>query len=130
MSEPVTYAISSGPPGGQLIMRFNKQEDRFVHQLVCQTEDQSNVLLTAINHGEPRVCSPIQEMVTETHNGSDVLLSVGRAGRNHWSGALRLSEESLVTEIACRVNQPTPWLGSVYRFAPNIVVEEFRPANI
>ena len=130
MSELVTHAISSGPPGRQLIMRFNKHEDRFGHQLVCQTKDQANVLLTAINHGEPHVCSPIQEMVTETHHGSDVLLSVGRAGRNHWSGAMTLSEESLVTEIACRVNQSTPWLGSVYRFVADVEVKEFRPTEI
>jgi len=69
---------------------------------------------------------PLQEVHLEERPGGEKLsLMVGRAGRSHWSVSCELQSESgnLAFDVACRIKEPAPWLGSSYQLSPGLVYE-------
>ena len=53
--------------------------------------------------------------------GRPVVLGVGQAGRSHYAASVAPHEslpDTLVFELACRIQEPPGWLGSTYRAEP------------
>lgn len=72
--------------------------------------------------GDPRwPASPVLTEVSEVDaGGRKALVGVGLAGRSHFSASItadRGQPETLVFELACRIQEAPSWLGSTYRMA-------------
>jgi len=124
--DPRQPSLTTGSPGGQLTIQFQFCDDRFHHQIGFQVASEFRPLMRSLESIDQKPASPpLQEIVTEVHGQAPVLLAVGQADRNHWSGAIsKLDAESRIQmEFACRVNNNTGWLGSTYQVDPECQVE-------
>lgn len=122
---PARQDLSSRQPphlvAGRLGVVFVWHEDRWLHRIVRA----DSVVLESVEGpfpgaGDPRwPASPVlTEVSTVETAGGIALLGVGRAGRSHFSASItadRLRPDTLVFDIACRIQETPGWLGSTYR---------------
>ncbi len=117
-TQPIPLSTPLGPSQEsseipRLGIQFCKYAEQYSHQvLLCCGKHTRSLLRSVDDTASP----PIQEWVAEDRDGQKVLLTVGQAGRNHWSGAIQPTREptGLAFELACRLNQPWPQVGSGY----------------
>lgn len=105
---------------GSLSVVFTWQGDRWLHRIL-RADD---VLLESVEgprpvDGDPRwPASPVLTEVSSVATATGpALLGVGLAGRSHFSASItadRLRPDTLVFEIACRIQEQPVWLGSSY----------------
>ena len=107
---------------GRLEVRFDWRDDRGGHRILNDGRPVWESVEGAAA-GPPLSdrwpASPVftEIMVTETASGP-ALVAVGRAGRSHFSASLTAATDTVDTvlaEIACRIQEPPDWLGSTYR---------------
>lgn len=126
----VEYEIRvTNPDGTTISVQFLKTGYRYRHQWVWHGDGQNEILLHTGDDLEMEGRgAPLQQVVQEVHGESDVILAVGQAGKNHWSGSIRQrsTNDGLDVEFACRVNQPVNWLGSFYQIGPACRIIENR----
>lgn len=63
---------------------------------------------------------PVVELSLVRTAAEPVLLGVGKAGRSHFSlsvSACQAEPDTLVFDLACRIQEPAVWLGSTYATA-------------
>lgn len=100
---------------------FFRQADRYAHRIDLLDADATHSGLisqegSAEEHWPPS--PPLQQLrCEEPAPGRRILLLVGMAGRSHWSVSVEADERlpSLLFDVACRVVNPPPWIGSTYR---------------
>lgn len=130
----VEHSLSAASDISNIAVQFLKLGDRFRHQAVCEINGASKlqsvcVLRSIERPGESISSPPLQQIVTEIHGDSKVVLAVGQANKNHWSGSIGQANgpSDLPTQInfefACRVNQKLDWLGSIYQIADQVEVD-------
>ena len=110
---------------GRLQLAFHRRGDRWGHEVVVG----GRVLLRSVEgvaaDGDPRwPRSPVlTEVTTVEVAGGPAVVGVGLAGRSHFSAAFRADPrraDTLVCELACRIQERPEWLGSTY-LAPDAV---------
>ena len=123
---PIEHFITAGEPGDAIVAQFIRQGDRFRHQINLVSSQSEFVIADSVEHSGSDITSPpLQQIVTETHGDSKVVLAVGQADKNHWSGSFGTTAENrLLVEFACRVNQSVSGLGSIYQVHPDCQVTE------
>lgn len=112
---------------GRLELQFQWRIDRWAHRLLCDGRScwQSIEAVPAQDASMPLGVSPdwpaspafTEVSLVETATGP-ALLAVGRAGRSHFSASLaavQAEPDTIVAELACRVQEQPAWLGSAYQ---------------
>jgi len=112
---------------GRLELQFYWQADRWAHQLISEgitcwqsleatlPEDASTPLGISPHWPASPVFTEVSLVNTTT---GPALLAVGRAGRSHFSASMVASEtepDTIVAELACRLQEQPEWLGSTYQ---------------
>ena len=107
---------------GRLEVRFDWRDDRWGHRFfidgraVWESVEGASAA-PSLSDRWPASPAFTEIMVTETAAGP-ALVAVGRAGRSHFSASLTAAAETVDTvlvEIACRLQEAPDWLGSTYR---------------
>jgi hypothetical protein len=119
---------------GRLEVRFDWRDDRWGHRFFIDGEPVWESVEGAaggppLSDRWPASPAFTEIMVTETAAGP-ALVAVGRAGRSHFSASLTAAAntaDTLLAEIACRLQEVPDWLGSTYR--PLRHEAEKRPAG-
>jgi hypothetical protein len=119
---------------GGTIVAFARQADRWRHVISSQGEP----ILESVEGGlspddDPRwPASPaLTEVSAATAGGQPVILGVGRAGRSHFSVSVTVHPEradTLLFDVACRIQEAPPRLGSTYQTAHGNFVRTGPPA--
>jgi len=115
---------------GRLELHFHWQIDRWAHRLLSdgQVYWQSIEGAPAIDAPGSRGISPnwpaspvfTEVSLIDTATGPAVL-AVGRAGRSHFSASMAAAQaepDTIVAELACRLQELPGWLGSTYQPLP------------
>ena len=106
---------------GRTELVFDWRDDRWGHRVsVGGRPLADSVEGVAAPAEDPRwPASPVLvEVSTVTIGGHPALVGVGLAGRSHFSASIAPHPElpdTLLFEIACRIQEPPGWLGSTYR---------------
>jgi len=104
---------------GRLELAFHRQGDRWGHEVTLGGRILLRSVEGAAADGDPRwPRSPVltEVMIVEVAGGAAVV-GVGLAGRSHFSAAFRADPrraDTLVCELACRIQERPEWLGSTY----------------
>lgn len=94
--------------GGGMRIGFHWHRDRFAHTVGVLDGERLDPFL-ASREGDPDepwpASPPFQEVHVEQHNGQQVALLVGRAGKCHWSGSVEIDAGASAVhfDIACRL---------------------------
>lgn len=117
--QPPTFSLRSDPATTQLEVTFVWREDRFAHvvELVSHTAQgiDRQILLQSME-GTAQENWPASPPLQACQSLDDTeILATGMAGATHWSLAFTKSEEGLIWDAACRVQQPPPQIGSTYK---------------
>lgn len=103
-----------------LRLEFLQHHDRYSHRLVAAD---GAILLASIEGTDQDnwpASPPLQQLSIEEHRpGVEVALLVGMAGKSHWSLSIEpLADGSgFLFDAACRLREPTGWLGSSYQLS-------------
>jgi hypothetical protein len=90
-------------------------------------------VLSSVESGDACPASPpLQHVVVQAMKDGSSILGVGAAGRSHWSASFSMPDgtDSLVIEIACRIQSPLAWLGSTYAVSEPMTEPETRDGTI
>jgi hypothetical protein len=115
--------------GDGLRATFFWRVDRYAHRIERLENGVAITLLESIEGSELDrwpPSPPLQQLHVESlADGRDVALLVGMAGESHWSLSAEREPgaEALVFDVACRVKNQNPQLGSAYR---SLVRQELR----
>jgi len=117
---------------GRLELQFHWQADRWAHQLLSEgiTYWQSLEATLPVDTSASLGISPYwpaspvftEVSLVDTATGL-ALLAVGRAGRSHFSASMaasRTEPDTIVAELACRLQEQPGWLGSAYQRLPAV----------
>ena len=113
MAEPILIQ-SAG-----LCVEFTRQRDRFSHRVLADDAGKRIPLLESLE-GEANDDWPVSPPWQEVHceqrpGGVQVALTVGKAGKSHWSASFELDPAgSLTVDVACRTATAPIRLGSAY----------------
>ncbi|MFM1902197.1 MAG: hypothetical protein RLZZ440_97 [Planctomycetota bacterium] len=117
--------ITTTPPdrielaAGTTMVVFRRAGDRWEHELRLAGGRVWRSVEGPAHGADPRwPASPaIVEVSRVATAGATVLLGVGRAGRSHYSISVAAAEhepDTLLFDVACRIQEPAGWLGSTY----------------
>ena len=119
---------------GTVAVAFERAGDRWRHVVTRAGEP----LLESVEGpgdtaGDPRwPASPVlTEVSVVDAAGRPAILGLGLAGRSHFSVSVAAHPDrpdTLLFEVACRIQEPPGWLGSTYRSADGTVVRAAPPA--
>lgn len=119
---------------GDTVVTFERQADRWRHVV----SSQGGPLLESVEGPAPPGDDPrwpaspvITEVSLATAGKRPAILAVGRAGRSHFSLSITADPDrvdTLLFDVACRLQDPPPWLGSTYRAADGGIVRTAPPA--
>jgi hypothetical protein len=125
-------------------VRFTPSGDRFAQRIEIGSETGLQGVLEAVDEwpsaaevAEAEVASvermaaaddwppspPLQDVhLEERPDGRQLALMVGRAGASHWSISCELAPAAgeLLFDVACRIKEPAPWLGSTYQLPSGV----------
>ena len=113
---------------GDTTIAFDWQSDRWGHRVTIDGRlVAESVEGPDSGAGDPRwPASPVLTEVTPaTAGGRPAIVGVGLAGRSHFSASFAphpTLADTVLVEIACRVQEPPVWLGSTYRAADGRLV--------
>jgi hypothetical protein len=104
---------------GTTIVVFRRSGDRWEHELRLSSGRVWQSVEGPGPDGDARwpASPPIVEVSRVTAGQAPVLLGVGRAGRSHYSlsvAAVANEPDTLLFDVACRIQEPAVWLGSAY----------------
>ena len=115
---------------GEVELQFHWQVDRWAHRLlhnglVCWQSVEDTPAGNAVGTLDISAKWPASPVFTEvslidTATGPAVL-AVGRAGRSHFSASMAAAQaepDTIVAELACRLQEQPGWLGSMYQPRP------------
>lgn len=108
---------------GTTLVVFTRSGDRWEHEVrLADGSVWRSVEGPAGEAGDPRwpASPPVVELSMVRTAAEPVLLGVGKAGRSHFSlsvSACRAEPDTLVFDLACRIQKPATWLGSTYAAA-------------
>lgn len=107
---------------GQLAITFAWAVDRWAHRVTIAGRLIAESVEGAGTDGDPRwpASPPLVELTPTTTAGRPAVVGVGLAGRSHFSASLvPLADrpDTVLVEIACRLQEEPAWLGSTYRLA-------------
>ncbi len=133
--QPATPRPAPRLAAGALCVEFEWTGDRWRHRVLHA----GAVLLESVEgplhpDGDPRwPASPVLTEVSQVDAGGRMaLVGVGLAGRSHFSASItadRERPETLVFELACRIQEGPSWLGSTYRMAGAVDAAARIPAD-
>lgn len=105
--------------GGQLVIDFTWQGDRFGHTIGVDAGGAFVALLESIEGAatEKWPASPaFQDAHVETRGADQVAMLVGQAGKSHWSLSCEVAIDATARfDVACRYKLPPERLVSTYR---------------
>lgn len=118
--EPVGRVFSSGNGDQVLEAIFYQIGDRFTHQVILRSGNQSKTLLTALEGAPDETwppSPPLQQLSIETRGESQVALLVGMAGKSHFSASVESfpGQCRLEFDVAARVHTTPKQIGSAYQ---------------
>ncbi len=102
---------------------FTRSGDRWEHAVrLADGSVWQSVEGPAGEASDPRwpASPPVVELSLVRIAAEPVLLGVGKAGRSHYSlsvSACQAEPDTLVFDLACRIQEPAVWLGSTYATA-------------
>lgn len=104
---------------GRLEVSFRRLGDRWGHEVTLEGRLLVRSVEGAAADGDPRwPRSPVlTEVMTVDGAGGPAVVGVGLAGRSHFSAAFRADPgraDTLLCELACRIQERPEWLGSTY----------------
>lgn len=115
---------------------FLWERDRYAHRIeVVEQGLVTNCLTTeegSISDQWPPSPTLQQHSMVEGHEGKQVALLVGMAGKSHWSASVEgdATTTSLVFDVACRVGRRPRWLGSSYRTELPITLDDLGASRL
>lgn len=103
-------------------LTFMRCGDRYAHRLELHTSRGTEMLLVSHEGNAQQAwppSPPLQQVTRHESPGTQpCVLSLGMAGKSHWSLSVEQNAPgALVFDAACRAQTPPDWLGSSYRFA-------------
>lgn len=131
--------MRDGHPSLQLaanatVVAFERMGDRWRHVV----SSEGAPILESVEGGLPPDDDPrwpaspaLTEVSSATAGGRPVILGVGRAGRSHFSVSITVHParpDTLLFDVACRIQEAPTWLGSTYRAAGGDIVRTGPPA--
>lgn len=105
---------------GATLVVFTRSDDRWEHEVrLADGRVWWSIEGPAAEVGDPRwpASPPVVELSEVRTAAEPALLGVGKAGRSHFSLSVsicRAEPDTLVFDLACRIQQPAVWLGSTY----------------
>jgi hypothetical protein len=107
-------------------VRFAWHVDRWTHDVLGADGTRwRSIEETAVGDDPRWPASPVLvELSALDTPAGRVILGVGLAGRSHFSASVGpdpAAPDRLRFDLACRVNEPPPWLGSTYRDSVGLV---------
>lgn len=116
--------------GGPWRVTIERAGDRLAHRVDVRQGAGWRELLASIEGATDDVwpaSPPLQELHTQTHGvAAPLALLVGMAGKSHWSlsASVQAAGETALFDVACRARAAAEFLGSTYRLAAGIAVEQ------
>lgn len=104
---------------GTTVVGFRRIGDRWEHEIRLVDGRVWRSVEGPADGGDPRwpASPPVVELSLVSAAAGPVLLGVGKAGRSHYSlsvSACPDEPDTLLFDIACRIQEPPGWLGSTY----------------
>lgn len=135
MSEPGTAKQAAVRlRAGATEIVFVREHDRWRHVVTVAGEPRlESIEGPAAPAADPRwPASPVlTEVALVDAAGRPAILGLGLAGRSHFSMSVAAHPDrpnTLLFEVACRIQEPPGWLGSTYRAADGGLVQAAPPA--
>jgi hypothetical protein len=104
---------------GRTVVVFSRAGDRWEHELRLAGRSVWRSVEGPGAGADPRwpMSPPVVEIAEVVTAGRPALLAVGRAGRSHYSLCVTphlADADTLLFDVACRIQEPAGWLGSTY----------------
>ena len=120
--------IISTSSAARLAIEFVETDDRWAHSMVDLSRDPKQLLTSVEGTAEQDwPCSPPLQQVSRHESEQGIaLLSVGMAGRSHWSASFSIDgDDALLAELACLAREnyrssAARFIGTTYEIANDL----------